>query len=380
MQYQYIQVRKPISDTKGILVKIEGISTALAGSDVLVSWTLLSDYNITAYEVERKTGAGSWSVVQTTAQNSWTDPDVSEGNTYTYRVRGKNASDEYTDYSAESVIEVQASGDPDFIAHKTRVEADGGTIPDETFTGDIIAYYKSISKYDANLHFIHKSCGVKLDVNGKVEKLYDVGSNFFDMTAPTEANRATLDADAKWMTFTGSTFYTMQANYPYATDGMNLNVVAQSGGGSNTAFIIDFGQYSAAGYGLVVGQNDLRSYLPNKNQLYGHGGAYNTEKTIVEIRLLLNDATGFKTFKDNVEIVSLTTSSTTVLNETNISESPTRDAEAGPFTFGASSKTSQAGRTYQGISGGFQFYGAILSDVEAEGLNSILSAFYGVTI
>src|SRR5690606_4752253 len=90
-----------------------------------------------------------------------------------------------------------------------------------------------------------------------------------------------------------------------------------------------------------------------------------------------NTIDGLRTLKNNIELMSR--GATSVLDLTNIAESSTRESEAGPYTFGASSKTSQPNRTFVGKAGGDMFFGGELTDLEVEGWNDIMADFYGIS-
>jgi len=81
-----------------------GISASAASpAQIIITWT---DNNTseTGYKIERKTGTGSYAVIDTAAQNSasYTDNSVSEGISYTYRIMAISTSGGYSDYSSEA--------------------------------------------------------------------------------------------------------------------------------------------------------------------------------------------------------------------------------------------------------------------------------------
>src|SRR5205807_2440044 len=68
-----------------------GLSGSVYGTQVTLSWTNHSN-NETAYEIYRKTGSGSYTLVGllVPTSTSFTDTGVSAGTSYTYRVRAAN--------------------------------------------------------------------------------------------------------------------------------------------------------------------------------------------------------------------------------------------------------------------------------------------------
>src|SRR5690606_31481405 len=245
-------------------------ATVESDTSILLEWIAPSG-EVSGYNIDKKAGAGEWvNIAANTGNQNLTylatglEPDTY----YEFRVATINSVGTGDDSNIASATTTNSvASDPDFVAAKTRIESDGGVIENETAVKNAITYWKSRNKYNSKLHVRHKSFGVKYDGNGKVEKLYDIGPNPFDLTAPTEASRPTVDGgNSKLMVFNGANFLTGGANYHISDNfGMHIGVVAQATGGTNTAFIIDHGQYVAQGYGLVVGLNETRSYLPNLN-------------------------------------------------------------------------------------------------------------------
>lgn len=111
MRRMYLKVKSPVVD--GIPVKIQNLEATDSFGSVTVSWDELEDYGITGYEVWKKTNDASWVLERELTLEDLAygffivDIDVEEGNTYHYRVRGKNAEGKYTGWSNEDSVTIE---------------------------------------------------------------------------------------------------------------------------------------------------------------------------------------------------------------------------------------------------------------------------------
>lgn len=112
-------------DHKGINAWFVGkaeVSSATAETNgVLVKWGKLS--GATSYVLQRRFGAGGWTNLLTTADTSYTDPNVVNGITYTYRVRALDSSAKYIGTYDENGKSVTYYATPTLISC---VRTDGG--------------------------------------------------------------------------------------------------------------------------------------------------------------------------------------------------------------------------------------------------------------
>jgi transcriptional regulator CtsR len=147
-------------------------ATAISSSQINLTWQDNSS-DETGFEIERKTGSGSYSQIATVGANvaSYSDTYLSAGTTYYYRVRAYNAAGN-SDYSNEALA-TTLSPPPPPSAPTLKSPASGSTVPTLT---PRLEWNASSSATDYGLQVATTSSFTTLSVNqtGITNIYYDI--------------------------------------------------------------------------------------------------------------------------------------------------------------------------------------------------------------
>lgn len=115
MRRIYVKIKQAASSF--IPVKVQNLTASEVTGGIEVSWDELIDYGITGYEIWKRINDGAWNLerelsLEDIEYGSFIiDIDVEE-NTYTYRVRAKNAEGRYTEWSNEDSVTIEGEDPP----------------------------------------------------------------------------------------------------------------------------------------------------------------------------------------------------------------------------------------------------------------------------
>jgi len=108
-----------VPDTQEPSVRGNLVATALGVSQVHLSWTASTDnVGVTKYEVERQnSGSTSFVHVATTTGTSYVDTGLATGNSYSYRVRVRDAKGSLKEYSGVASV---TTASPTIVPRRSR--------------------------------------------------------------------------------------------------------------------------------------------------------------------------------------------------------------------------------------------------------------------
>jgi len=189
--------------------------------------------------------------------------------------------------------------------------------------------------------------------NDKVKQWWDLtfnnGSlNAFHATDNNETSGPTFIADGgvkvnnkPVLRFNGvDTALNLSGNYIFSSSGITMFVVMRSNNAFNTDtdkdFILDFGKYVDAGYGLIFNYDRIQIWSSNGAPVALPTGITSSDFVIVGARFNLPSTT--VDFLLNADIVAIGGTVVSALTAVEINEAATRGNSEGPFTIGSAAK------------------------------------------
>lgn len=172
------------------------------------------------------------------------------------------------------------------------------------------------------------------------------------------------------------------SDYIFSTnDGMSVYAVVKPSGTGNRRFVMDFGSFAGAGYGIAYSSDEHTNYALRFN-----GGEFleimhsrGTASTLIHQRI--DFTSDMFSFLDGAQV---TTSAITMtqLTATEINENPTYASNAGSVTIGRLSKNGFGGRVFLGDISEVIIYDNDIDPASTDGqkINSYLALKYGITI
>ena len=212
------------------------VPTGLAASAITTTSLTLTWNNVagnTGYKVERKIGAGTWTVIGTTPANVTTYPDsgLTAGTTYTYRVSTRNIAGDYSGPTGELAVPTlpaaAVQGSPTNVASTTvtinwtdvagetayevwRKEGAGGTYGQRTPNPAANAVSFNDTGLTPNTQYYYQVYAVNGSGKSAVSNEQPVLSKFVSPTLSTATGFSTAAIDLAWTDVSGETGYTVE--------------------------------------------------------------------------------------------------------------------------------------------------------------------------